>query len=206
MKKTLIALLALAGIAAAGTEETITLQAAPQTACSWQPEFGIDYLHGIGSGDHEIDMQGFRASIGMTYNANSTFSHQFSLNAGYEFGEDEAHIGDIFSYKQEVSKTTVTLGYDLNCAVSDKWKLFVGAKAGYASNHYETEVQNVFSASGTMDGYTYSVGGGVKYQISETANLKAGYEFHRSFYGNNGNVGNIIINQHIISVGLGFKF
>ena len=97
-------------------------------------------------------------------------------------------------------------GYDLNYAVSDKWKLFVGAKAGYASNHYETEIQNVFSASGTMDGYTYSVGGGVKYQISETANLKAGYEFHRSFYGNNGNVGNIIINQHIISVGLGFKF
>ena len=206
MKKTLIALLALAGVAVAGTnEEVITLQPA-QTACTWQPEFGIDFQHSLGTGDHEIDTQGIRASIGTTLNTNSAFSHTFSLNLGYEFGEDDASIGNLVAYKQEVTKITATLGYDLNYTVTDKCKLFVGAKAGYASNHYETEIPNVFSAKGTMNGFTYAVGGGVKYQVSESVHLKAGYEFNRSYYGNNGNVGNVIIDQHILSVGVGFKF
>jgi opacity protein-like surface antigen len=56
-----------------------------------------------------------------------------------------------------------------------------------------------------LDGFTYSIGGGVKYQITESVHVKAGYEFNRiylgDFFGEN-----IIPNMHVISVGLGYKF
>ena len=205
MKKTLIALLALAGIAAAGTEETITLQPAPQTACTWQPEFSLEYLYGHADCSDEMDTQGIRASIGTTLNTNSAFSHTFSLNLGYDWG-DKADIVTGDSANLEENKTTITLGYDLNYALTDKVTLYVGAKAGYATGELElSRPARNFAAKEDLEGFTYSVGGGVKYQITESINVKAGYEFGRYFMGHHEGE-SIIFNQHIISVGVGYQF
>ena len=208
MKKTLIALLALAGIAAAGTEETITLQPAPQTACTLQPEFGIEYLYGHADCSDEMDTQGIRASIGTTLNTNSDFSHTFSLNLGYDWG-DKADIVNGDSANLEENKTTITLGYDLNYALTDKVTLYVGAKAGYATCELElsTPARN-FAVKADLEGFTYSVGGGVKYQITENVHLKAGYEFNRSYLGHIGpnKEENYLPCVHVFSVGVGYKF
>ena len=208
MKKTLIALLALAGIAAAATEETITLQPAPQTACTLQPEFGIEYLYGHADCSDEMDTQGIRASIGTTLNTNSAFSHTFSLNLGYDWG-DKADIVNGDSANLEENKTTITLGYDLNYALTDKVTLYVGAKAGYATCELElSRPARNFAAKEDLEGFTYSVGGGVKYQITENVHLKAGYEFNRSYFGHIGpnNQENYLPCLHVFSVGVGYKF
>ena len=207
MKKTLIALLALAGVAAAGTEETITLQPTPQTACTWQPEFSLEYLYAFADKKDEIDTQGVRASFSVIRKTDSPFSHQFSLNLSYREGEEKESIEDIYLNHKETDKA-VTFGYDLNYAVTDKVTLFAGAKAGYAISEYEIDIIGI-KLSDDMEGYTYSVGGGVKYQITESVNLKAGYEFSRTFFGDIGSGesrANIIVNQHIISVGVGYQF
>ena len=208
MKKTLIALLALAGIAAAATEETITLQPAPQTACTLQPEFGIEYLYGHADCSDEMDTQGIRASIGTTLNTNSAFSHTFSLNLGYDWG-DKADIVNGDSANLEENKTTITLGYDLNYALTDKVTLYVGAKAGYATCELElSRPARNFAAKEDLEGFTYSVGGGVKYQITENVHLKAGYEFNRSYLGHIGpnKEENYLPCVHVFSVGVGYKF
>ena len=208
MKKTLIALLALAGIAAAGTEETITLQPAPQTACTWQPEFSLEYLYGHADCSDEMDTQGIRASIGTTLNTNSAFSHTFSLNLGYDWG-DKADIVNGNSANLEENKTTITLGYDLNYALTDKVTLYVGAKAGYATGELElSRPARNFAVNEDLEGFTYSVGGGVKYQITENVHLKAGYEFNRSYFGHIGpnNQENYLPCLHVFSVGVGYKF
>ena len=208
MKKTLIALLALAGIAAAGTEETITLQPAPQTACTLQPEFSIEYLYGHADCSDEMDTQGIRASIGTTLNTNSAFSHTFSLNLGYDWG-DKADIVNGNSANLEENKTTITLGYDLNYALTDKVTLYVGAKAGYATGELElSRPARNFAVKEDLEGFTYSVGGGVKYQITENVHLKVGYEFNRSYFGHIGpnNQENYLPCSHVFSVGVGYKF
>lgn len=209
MKKTLIALLALAGIAAAGTEETITLQPAPQTACTWQPEFSLEYLHGYADHKSEVDTDGIRAGFSIYTNTDSKFSHQFSLNLGYEWGDDsESHDGIIA--KLDETKTSLTLGYDLNYALTEKFTVFVGAKAGWSLCDYELSVpHHNFKWEEDMDGFTYSIGAGVKYQITESVHVKAGYEFNRTYYGECGPAEdrrNIIPCLHIISVGVGYKF
>jgi opacity protein-like surface antigen len=205
MKKTLIALLALAGVAAAGTEETITLQPAPQTACTLQPEFSIEYLHGYADHKGEVDTDGIRAGFSIYTKTDSKFSHQFSLNLGYEWGDvSESHDGIIG--KLDETKTSLTLGYDLNYALTEKFTVFVGAKAGWSLCDYEFSVPHYnFKWEQDIDGFTYSIGAGVKYQITESVHVKAGYEFNRiylgDFFGEN-----IIPNMHVISVGLGYKF
>ena len=205
MKKTLIALLALAGIAAAGTEETITLQPTPQTACTWQPEFGIDYLHSVGGTNEDIDTQGVRASVGVTCNTDSPFSHQFSLNLDYRWGDLSENNDGILCTLDE-KKTLITVGYDLNYAVTDKVTLFVGAKAGYVTSDMEVTVPAFnIKEDHKLEGFSYSVGGGVKYQITESVHVKAGYEFNRIYLGQF-HTENVIANMHVISVGLGYKF
>ena len=208
MKKTLIALLALAGVAVAGTnEEVITLQPA-QTACTWQPEFSLEYLYGHADCSDEMDTQGIRASIGTTLNTNSAFSHTFSLNLGYDWG-DKADIVNGDSANLEENKTTITLGYDLNYALTDKVTLYVGAKAGYATGELElSRPARNFAVTEDLEGFTYSVGGGVKYQITENVHLKAGYEFNRSYFGHIGpnNQENYLPCLHVFSVGVGYKF
>jgi opacity protein-like surface antigen len=210
MKKTLIALLPLAGITAAGTEETITLQPAPQTACTWQPEFSLEYLHGSADHKGEVDTDGIRAGFSIYTNTDSKFSHQFSLNLGYEWGDiSESHDDGIIG-KLDETKTSLTLGYDLNYALTEKFTVFVGAKAGWSLCDYEFSVPHYnFKWEQDMDGFTYSIGAGVKYQITESVHVKAGYELNRTYYGECGPAEarhNIIPCLHIISVGVGYKF
>lgn len=209
MKKTLIALLALAGIAAAGTNEEVITMPEAKTACTWQPEFSLEYLYGHADCSDEMDTQGIRASIGTTLNTNSAFSHTFSLNLGYDWG-DKADIVTGDSANLEENKTTITLGYDLNYALTDKVTLYVGAKAGYATGELELSIpaRNV-AAKEDLEGFTYSVGGGVKYQITENVHLKAGYEFNRSHFGRiigPDNQGNYLPCLHVFSVGVGYQF
>ena len=205
MKKTLIALLALAGVAVAGTnEEVITLQPA-QTACTWQPEFSLEYLHSVTEHNDEIATQGVRANFSVIRNTNSAFSHQFSLSASYEYGDE--HVGvDEFQGEMDETKTTLTLGYDLNYAITDKFSVFVGAKAGYVTTDIDVKAPALnLKVSDKMEGFTYFVGGGVKYQITESINVKAGYEFNRSFMGHqSGN--SVIVNANVFSVGVGYQF
>ena len=206
MKKTLIALLALAGVAAAGTEETITLQPAPQTACTWQPEFSLEYVYSLAEEHDEVDTQGVRAGIGMTLKTASAFSHSFCI----EFSHEEGNMTDASEgilCKLHEHKNMVTLGYDLNYALTDKVTLFVGARAGYATTDFDIKAPAFgYTMDVDLDGFTYSVGGGVKYQITESINVKAGYEFNRYYYGDFAGMKNIIPNMHVFSVGVGYQF
>ena len=210
MNKTLIALLALAGVAVAGTNEEVITMPEAKTACTLKPEFGIEYLYGHADHTGEVDTDGVRASIGTTLNTNSAFSHTFSLNLAYEWGDTSESHGQDGSGHLDETKTAITLGYDLNYAITDKFKVFVGAKAGWSFCDYEFSVpKHNFKWEQEMDGFTYSVGAGIKYQVTESISVKAGYELNRTYYGECGPAEarhNIIPCLHVISVGVGYKF
>lgn len=205
MKKTLIALLALAGVAVAGTnEEVITLQPA-QTACTWQPEISVDYIYSAAEDSEGTDTQGARINFSVIRNTNTAFSHQFSLNASHTYGDTADTMGGYY-IEAEGTESTITLGYDLNYAITDKFSVFVGAKAGYVTTDIDVKAPALnLKVSDKMEGFTYFVGGGVKYQITESINVKAGYEFNRSFMGHqSGN--SVIVNGNVFSVGVGYQF
>lgn len=211
MKKsfTVLSLLgALAGTASAAPYVLPSPQPGALTPYDWQPVYAIEGLYSIGDGDDAPDTYGIRGSFNLYNNAESTVRHQFNVNVGFETG-DETFSDAYGSVNVDMWKLPVTVGYDINLAITDSVLLYAGGKAGYAWGNIELDSEGVTSDD-TVGGFTFSVGGGLKIQCSDAVYVKAGYEFTRtyfddcSFYGSAPS--NVNMSQHVISLGIGCQF
>lgn len=197
---------ALAGTASAAPYVLPSPQPGALTPYDMQPVYAVEGLYAIGD-DDTPDTWGVRGSFNLYSSADSTVRHQFNINVGYETGDESDYTDGIYS-KVDMYKIPVTAGYDLNLALTDSFMIYVGGKAGYAFGDMDITVENE-TWSETVGGFTFSVGGGLKIQCSDAVYLKAGYEFTRTYFGDSkfgGSTQNIIIGQHVISVGLGCQF
>ena len=193
---------ALAGTASAAPYVLPSPQPGALTPYDMQPVYAIEGLYAIGD-DDTPDTWGVRGSFNLYSSADSTVRHQFNINVGYETGDESEYSDGIYS-KVDMYKIPITAGYDLNIGLTDDIFLTIGGKAGYTMGEIETDW-----GSDDIDGFTFRVGGGLKIQCSDAVYLKAGYEFTRTYFGDSkfgGSTQNIILGQHVISVGLGCQF
>lgn len=208
MKKSLAIsaiLVTFAGAASAAPYVLPSPQPGALTPYDWQPVYAIDGIYSFSEND-KPDTYGFRGSFNLYSNAAESIRHQFSLNVTPTWGSEHYHFSfrDVaFSYKIRVSQLPVTLGYDLNIELAEDIFLDLGAKAGYTWNKATIKSAG-FKNDFDMNGFTYSVGAGIKVQCSDAIYAKVGYEFGRSFLDTHGIKGNI--NQHSIVAGVGVQF
>lgn len=195
MKKLLSIATVLAALAGTATAAPYVLPSPQPGALNQydvQPVYGVEAIYAIG--DHDmVDTYGVRGSFSLYNDADGTFRHRFSLNAGIEFG-DETEYG----VKMELTQIPLDFGYDLDIQMFDNVFLCLTGKAGYTLGDVEID-----SHSEDFSGFNFRVGAGIKVQCSDDVHVRVGYEFGRTFvdedwmrhYG-----------QHIISVGVGCRF
>lgn len=210
MKKVLSLVATLAALAGTATAAPYYL---PQpaggalTPYDIQPVYSLEGLYNFV--DNAPDTAGARLSLSLYSNAASTVRHQFSLNAAYEYGSGN-QSWDIYKAKLSSERSPITLGYDVNIALSDSVLLDLGVKAGYAFGMHEVkykepEIYDGYKRHEHMAGFTYNLGAGIKVVLSEAITVKLGYEFGRTYYRNYGTQ-SFTSNQHSIVAGVGVLF
>lgn len=188
-------LAALAGSASAAPYVLPSPQPGALTAYDVQPVYAVDALYALG--DDVPDTWGVRGSLNLYSDAESSFRHQFSLNVAYMSGDET-----IDGVKGEMELIPVTLGYDMNIEITDNVMFTLGGKAGYAFGEGEAkDEEEAWKAD--LDGFTFSVGAGIKIQCSDSIYVRAGYEYAKTCTDCN-DVDDV--KQHIISVGVGCQF
>ncbi len=198
---------ALSGVASAAPYILPSPQPGALTPYDAQPVYAIEGLYSFADDNDDPDTWGVRGSFNLYSSAENTVRHQFNINLGYETGDDSDTVDGI-STEVEMYKIPITAGYDINLALTDSVLLYVGGKAGYAFGDVDVTIDNESYGEST-GGFTFSVGGGLKIQCSDSVYVKAGYEFSRTYFGD-ANIGgepvNLIIGQHVISLGIGCQF
>ncbi len=192
---------ALAGTAAAAPYVLPSPQSGALTPYDWQPVYAIEGIYSIAQDGDMPDTYGLRGSLNLYSDAEGTFRHQFNINVAPSWGSDDITLAGV-KYDNDLFIMPVTLGYNLNIELLDDTFLYLGGKAGYAWSQWESS-----SALGSWDesagGFTFSVGGGIKFQCSDSTYIHAGYEFGRSYFDTTADT---IYGAHTISVGVGCKF
>lgn len=200
MKKTLLFLCLMSGAVSAAPYYLPTPPAGGLMPYDWQPTWRLEGLYAVGA-SHTPDTWGVRGSMQLYSNGESQIRHEFGLNLAPQWGDGHRHR-DGWRANQDLFLMPLTAGYTLNLELGKDTFIFLGAKAGWAWGHYK-ERSKVHHESGSFNGFTFSAGGGLKYQCNERLYVQAGYEFGRT-YSNTRH--DDIWGQHIISAGLGWRF
>ncbi len=198
-------LAALAGAASAAPYVLPSPQPGALTPYDWQPAFGIEGLYSFADDGDMPDTYGVRGSFNLYDSGESTFRHQLDVNIAATWGSEDIRYPGGFEEDMDVFLMPVTAGYNLNIALTDDVLLYLGAKAGYAWS--KVEYSSAFgSDSENGGGFTYSVGGGLKFQCSDSVYAHIGYEFGRSYLDFDVEGGDVIYGAHTISVGFSARF
>ncbi len=172
-----------------------------------QPVYALEALYGKAAHSDEPDVWGPRLRFNLYSDAASELRQQFSLNVAALWGSESSHAAE-GSCSTDLFLLPLTVGYDINIALSDRMLFFVGGKAGYAWADADTTCRDSHvrrSRSGSSGGFTWSAGAGFKYMPNDTLYLSLGYEYA----GTDMHVGHHSsgsLRQHIISLGVGCQF
>lgn len=206
MKK-LLSLIPLLGLAAGTASADPYYSAQPAggelTPYDLQPVYSLEALYNFSEKSQAPDTSGARLNFSLYSDGESAVRHQFSVSAAYERGTDKVSLfGSDDLFKVTAERMPLTLGYDVNIALFENVMLDLGVKGGYA---FGTAELNAFGVKEHMGGATYSMGAGIKVQLSESVSGKLGYEFSRTFYRKFGS-SHLNLNQHGIVLGVGVLF
>lgn len=160
------------------------------TPYDMQPVYSVEGLYGIADESKGIDTYGARLRLSLYSDAATEFRHQFSINLAGMWGSEDG--ADLFMMP-------VTAGYDLNIEMSDNVMFYIAGKAGYCFGDLD-----VGDYSADANGFTFSVGAGLKIQCSDSVYVNVGYEYARTYF-DTSDVDDEY-GQHIISVGIGCQF
>jgi len=197
---------ALSGAASAAPYVLPSPQPGALTPYDWQPVYSIEGIYAIAQDDDMPDTYGVRGSFSLYNSGANSIRHQFSINLGFETGDDTVKILEQ-DVDVDINKIPLTLGYDINIELFNKTFLYLGGKAGYAWADVDVTAGGV-RFSDTTGGFTFSVGGGLKVQCSDAIYVKVGYEFGRTYLDleDKGISRDVNFGQHTISVGVGCQF
>lgn len=198
MKKVLSLVTLLGVLSGAATAAPYVLpsnQPGALTPYDIQPVYSVEGLYAIADDSDDPDTAGVRLSFSLYSDAASDVRHQLKLSVAPMWGSEEYEDG----CDMDLFMAPVTVGYEANIELTDSTLLYLGAKAGYAWAEFE---DGDYSAN--TGGFTFSVGGGLKFMCSDSVYLNVGYEFGRTYF-DKGDI-DYIMGQHIISVGVGCQF
>lgn len=170
------------------------------TPTDWQPTHRLEGLYAVGAG-HTPDTWGFRLGTDLYSSGVSGIRHEFGATLAPQWGDGHARR-HTWRSSQDLFLMPLTAGYTLNLGLAENSFLFLTGKAGWAWGHYRERSPHHRESTG-FNGFTFSLGAGLKQQCSQRLYLQAGYEFGRT-YANTRH--DDIWGQHIISAGLGWRF
>ncbi len=174
-----------------------TPQPGALTPYDWQPTYQLEGLYGFASpSDIFTDMWGARLSLNLYSNQEATFRHQWSVNVAGMWG-DETKDG----IKREQFMLPITLGYDLNIALNDDILFYIDGKAGVSVGNMKWKLERTgmeLDKKNQTD-FTFLVGAGFKIIASDAIQIKAGYEYQRTYFEKT-------LGMHVISLGVGVTF
>ena len=193
MKKKFILLCLLCGSASAAPYYLPTPEPGALTNEDWQPTIRLEGLYAIGA-SHTPDTVGFRLGQNLYSPGDSSIRHEFGIQIAPQWSTGDHH--------QDIFLAPLTGGYTLNLGITDNIDIFLGGKAGWAFGHLKDNFP-IHHDSGSFNGFTFSVGGGLKIRCSERLYAQMGYEFGRTYphTRHHGALG-----QHILTAGLGWQF
>lgn len=190
-------LTALSAAASAAPYVLPTPQYGTLTSYDWQPTYQIEFLYGIASPAHTYsDIYGPRVSLNLYSDLESTFRHQWSINVASLWGS-----GHHDNVKRNEFMLPVTLGYDLNMALTDNILFYIDGKAGIAVGDIKWEDRQTGKriAKESATDFTFLVGAGFKVIASDAIQIKAGYELQKAYFEDT-------MTLHVISIGVGVTF
>lgn len=151
------------------------------------------------SSDAMGNMWGGRFGMNFTDNQIETFRHQWKLDVLYLTGNKKET-----KWKSDHDVMGAMFGYFLNIAVADNVLVYVGGQLGAAKVDmtYKT-----LSADGRVEkstanndtAFSYTFGGGIRFQASDTVQLNIGYEYQRIEIDD-------AVGMHVISAGVSCNF
>ncbi len=198
-------LAALAGIASADPYVLPGSQPNALTAYDCQPACGIEALYSIAQDEEMPDSYGVRGSFNLYDSGSERFRHQFNINLAVLWGSDDITYPGGYKEDVDIVLAPLTMGYNLNIGISDETFLYLGAKAGYAWARTEYSAED-FKDGVDGNGFTYSVGGGIKLQCSDSTYVHIGYEFGRTYLDYNDGYDDDIYGAHTITIGISTTF
>lgn len=203
-------LAALSMTASAAPYVLPTPQPGALTPYDWQPTYQIEALYGFTSPSEVFaDMWGPRLSLNLYSNQEATFRHQWSVNVAGMWGDDTKSIslyGEQVSLKRDQFLLPITLGYDLNIALTDEILFYVDGKAGVAISRLKwKEKESGIEVKDNDTKFTFLVGAGFKIIASDAIQIKAGYEYQRAYFDRTLGI-NKTLSMHVISLGVGVTF
>ncbi len=188
----------LSGAASAAPYVLPSHQPGALTPYDVQPVYSVEGLYAIADDSGDPDTYGARLRLNIYSNGADITRQQFSLNVAGMWGSDDYKSGDCCG-DYDMFMLPVTVGYELNIELSDSALLYMGGKVGYSWVNIDNPVVDT-----TAGGFTFSVGGGLKFQCSDAVYVNVGYEFARTYLDDSDVDYNF--GQHVISVGIGCQF
>ena len=168
------------------------------TSYDIQPVYSVEGLYGIADDSDAPDTYGGRLSFNLYSDGTDTVRQQFNLNWAGMWG-DKTYNVEGGSYTTDVFMMPLTAGYNINLELTDDVMFYVGGKAGYSWGSIDFGGDSV-----DVDGFHFSVGGGLKFQCSEAVYVNVGYEYAKTYIDDSDFKYNY--GQHVISIGLGCQF
>lgn len=173
---------ACADLAAASPYVLPSPQPGALTVYDMQPMWGVSGVYTFSGKSSLPDVYGPRLHFDLYTDGYEFARHSFNMNATPQWGREHRRRS-----VENLFLCPFTAGYDLNLELTDSLLFYLGGKAGYALSHASVKSRCCRHCcrkrSDTDGGFTFSVGGGLRYQASEAVMLRVGYEFGRSYIG-----------------------
>lgn len=193
MKKTLTFLSLMGAMATSAVAGTVIVAPAPAPAPAptvWASAVSVDALAAIADDSDNPNLWGPRFTYSLYTPATDTLTHEVNAGLALLWGSDD----DV-----DLFELPITVGYNLNYAVTEQITAYVGGKMGMTIAHAEVGPDDDYDLA-----FRLAIGTGVKYAISPSMNLKLGYEFssdYCSFWGED-----VDLDYHTINLGVEIKF
>ncbi len=164
MKKSIIATVAALALAGAAV-------AAP--ASNQDKAFTIEGVH-----DYSLDSSGIRIGASLCKeSASRTFTHEFGITLGYMTADTVGAFAPA-----EDTYIPLTLGYHASTKLTDSITAYAGGRVGVMK--IDREVDKTLNPAGQDEDTTaplITIGAGIKIKMTESANVRIGYEIGKAF-------------------------
>ncbi|MFI3243760.1 MAG: outer membrane beta-barrel protein [Akkermansia sp.] len=205
MKKTLTFLSLMASMASSALAGTVAIAPAPVLEPAlpekeWNSAMAFEAVCALADQSVNPDLWGGRITFGMykSSSSNNKLTHEVNVGVAVLTGN-----GSCDGIGIEMEQIPLTIGYNMNYRVADKWTAFAGAKLGVT--HLDLDLEDDGNTIGDADwGFQWSLNTGLKYELRKNVDVVLSYEFRRVYADLDDKMPypNVNVGYHVLSAGL----